>query len=225
MILGPLLGLILGFADYATEGLFRKTNEAKMKFISFAAGISVSYVFLILLPEIYTGASAISPLLFFPVLIGFALFHLLEKFIRQHHSWHHYKKEHELVHEILSFLYFFVVGFVIAKLAKYGMEGALLLFVPLFFHIIIDSLPKKVTKHQLLRAFFASSPFLGSIAGSFVETSRAVNVSLLGIVGGALLYIIVRESLPKERDGKPMYFLVGLLSFTVLILFLWNGFN
>ena len=225
MILGQVLGLVLGFADYITEGMFRTTDEAKTKFISFAAGVSVSYLFLILMPEIYSGALEINRFLFFSVLIGFATFHLLEKHIRQKETWHDYKKHHELIHEVMSFVYFLVVGFVIVKLLEYNVTHGILLFIPLLFHIVIDSLPKKVTKHHMLRAFFSSAPFIGALAGSFIASNKLIDLSLLGLVGGALLYTVVRESLPRERDGKPIYFVVGVLAFTVLILFLWNGFN
>ena len=103
-----------------------------------------------------------------------------------------------------------------------GNLPAVLLFIPIMLHIIIDSLPRRHTKKHHLRALSASSPFLGAILASFVDIGQTGNIILLGLVGGALLYIVVRESLPREREGKPMYFISGLLLFTVLILLLWN---
>jgi len=223
MVVGYILALILSIVDFFTEGLFSKASPIKMKFISFSAGISVSYIFLVLLPEIYSGAITINKLLFLAVLFGFGVFHLIEKYIRQNFTGPALRKEHRLIHSSTSFVYFFVVGFLLVKLV--GSDGnlsAILLFVPIMLHIVIDSLPRRHTKKYHLRALSASSPFLGAILATFVDVGNIGNVILLGIVGGALLYTVVRESLPRDREGKPLYFITGVLLFTVLILLLWN---
>jgi hypothetical protein len=223
MVVGLILALILSIVDFFTEGLFSKASPNKMKFISVSAGVSVSYIFLVLLPEIYTGSIAINKLLFLAILFGFGLFHLIEKFIRQNFTGPALRKEHRLVHSTTSFVYFFVVGFLLVKLAgQNGIVSSVLLFTPIMLHIVIDSLPRRHTKKHYLRGLSASSPFLGAILASFIDIGQTGNMILLGIVGGALLYTVVRESLPREREGKPMYFITGLLVFTVLILLLWN---
>jgi len=222
MVLGQILALILSLVDFFTEGLFAKASQFKIKLISFAAGVSVSYIFLSLLPEIYSGAMSISKLLFLPILFGFSVFHLLEKHIRQAYSRGAFRKEHQLIHTTTSFIYFLVVGFILVKITKSSSVSGMLLFIPILFHIVIDSLPRRATKKLHLRIFFASSAFLGSIIASFVELGKTVNLTLLGVVGGALLYTVIRESLPKERKGRPLYFTIGLLLFTVLIMLLWN---
>jgi len=223
MAVGLVLALILSIVDFFTEGLFSKASPNKMKFISISAGVSVSYIFLILLPEIYKGAMALNRLLFLAILFGFGAFHIIEKYIRQNFVGPALRKEHRLVHSSTSFVYFFVVGFLLVKLTESaGNLSAVLLFIPITLHIIIDSLPRRHTKKPHLRALSASSPFLGAILASFFDVGRTGNVILLGIVGGALLYTVVRESLPRDREGKPMYFISGLLFFTVLILLLWN---
>ena len=223
MVVGYVLALILSIVDFFTEGLFSKVSQNKMKFISVSAGVSVSYIFLILLPEIYSGSMEISKLLFLAILFGFGVFHLIEKYIRQNFTGPALRKEHRLVHSLTSFVYFFVVGFLLVKLTEQnGDLGAVLLFIPIALHIIIDSLPRRHTKNHYLRALSASSPFLGAILASFIDVGKTGEVILLGIVGGALLYTVVRESLPREREGRPMYFITGLLVFTILILLLWN---
>ena len=222
MIVGYILALLLSIVDFFTEGLFSKASPNKMKFISFSAGVSVSYIFLILLPEIYSDAVTINKLLFLAVLFGFGVFHIVEKYIRQNFTGPELRKEHRIVHSLTSFVYFFVVGFILLKLTESSALNAVLLFVPITLHIVIDSLPRRSTKKHHLRAISASSPFLGAIAATFIDVGETGNVALLGIVGGALLYTVIRESLPREVKGRLMYFVTGLLLFTVLILLLWN---
>ena len=103
MVIGHILALTLSVADFFTEGLFSKTSKNKMKFISFAAGISISYIFLILLPEIYNGGMEYSRLVFIAVLASFGVFHVIEKFIRQNFTGSDLRKEHILVHSGISF--------------------------------------------------------------------------------------------------------------------------
>jgi len=161
--------------------------------------------------------------LFLTILFGFGIFHLIEKYIRQNFTGPALRKEHRLIHSSTSFVYFFVVGFLLVKLAESDSGlSSVLLFVPIMLHIVIDSLPRRHTKKHHLRALSASSPFLGAITASFININTIGNVILLGVVGGALLYTVVRESLPRDREGKPLYFVTGLLLFTVLILLLWN---
>lgn len=223
MVVGYILALILSIVDFLTEGLFSKSSPNKMRFISASAGVSISYIFLILLPEIYIGSIKISKLLFLSILFGFGVFHIVEKYIRQNFTGPALRKEHRLIHSFTSFSYFFVVGFLLVKLVQDdGNASAILLFIPIMLHIIIDSLPRRHTKKHHLRALSASSPFLGAILASFVNVGNVGNIILLGVVGGALLYTVVRESLPREREGRPIYFITGLLLFTVIILLLWN---
>jgi hypothetical protein len=223
MVIGHILALALSVIDFFTEGLFSKASPSKMKFISFAAGVSVSYIFLVMLPKVYGGAIGLSNLLFLAILFGFGTFHIVEKYIRQNFTGPDLRKEHKVIHSITSFIYFYAVGFILVELTEVNSLDSLLLFIPISLHIIIDSLPRRATKKHHLRAISASSPFLGAITASFVGIGQAGNVALEGIVGGALLYTVVRESLPRERLGKPIYFITGMLLFTVLILALWDA--
>lgn len=222
MALGYILALALSIIDFFTEGLFSKPSPNKMKFISFSAGVSVSYIFLIMLPEIYIEGVSINRLLFLAVLFGFGIFHIIEKYIRQNFTGPELRKEHRFVHSATSFIYFFVVGFILVKITEANIVDSTLLFIPIALHIIIDSLPRRSTKKYHLRVLHASSAFLGAIAAGFIDIGAAGNTALLGFVGGGLLYMVVRESLPRGREGKPLYFVMGLLLFTAVIMVLWN---
>ena len=226
MVFGILLAFVLSVVDFATEGLFSKANQNKMKFISFAAGVSVAYIFLILLPEIYTRSLEINRLLLLAVLFGFALFHIIEKYIRQNYHGNKLRKEHYLAHSAISFVYFLVVGYILAEVTANNLTDGILLFVPVALHIIIDSLPRRATKNLWVRLFSSSSSVLGASIYLLIDLGPVEDTVLLGVVGGGLLYHVIRESLPKDREGKPMFFITGLLLFTVLILLLWNiGFD
>ena len=59
------LGLValLTIADYISEGKF-KNSKIKEKVVSLGAGISTTYIFLHLFPNLYTGTQELSRFLF-----------------------------------------------------------------------------------------------------------------------------------------------------------------
>jgi zinc transporter ZupT len=40
---------------------------------------------------------------------------------------------------------------------------------------------------------------------------------LFSFISGVILYTIVREVIPEKEKGKPLYFLIGFVGFTVVI--------
>tara|TARA_Y100000310_G_scaffold72523_1_gene68580 strand:+ start:4019 stop:4705 length:687 start_codon:yes stop_codon:yes gene_type:complete len=222
MAYGILLAFILSAVDYFTEGFFSRSNKFKIKFISLASGVSMAYLLLILFPEVYRGAVKYGSMLSLSVLFGFGVFHIIEKYIRQNYSNKRFEKWHHIMHSYSTFIYFAMVGYLIVKIADRNTLDGMLFFIPLLFHIIIDSLPQKMIKNNFHRVFFASSALIGGIISKYVISSEIVNIALLGIVAGALLYTITRESIPRGNKGDPAYFLLGTLLFTAIILVIWN---
>ena len=80
------MGIILAVAHYFNEKIHLEDPQKKKRLVSFVAGVSITYIFLLLLPEIYKGINLLSEFLFLFILSGFALFHLIEKHVYQHES-------------------------------------------------------------------------------------------------------------------------------------------
>ncbi|MBT4351525.1 hypothetical protein HOD20_03280 [archaeon] len=222
MVFGYILALGLSVIDFITEGMFSKRSVHKPKFVSFSSGLSVSYLLIVLLPGIYISANEFSKLLFLPILFGFGVFHIVEKYISQHFTGGKARKEHNIFHSVVSFTNFFIVGYLLVRASERSMVEGVLLFIPVTFHIVIDSLPKQISKNKFKRALSTSSAFMGAIAAFYINVGDIGNIILFSIVGGSLLYIVIRESIPEHGKGKPMYFTMGLLLFTLLVLMLWN---
>ena len=85
VLISLFLGIALVIIHYYSELIhLHSTKRTTTSFLSFAAGISVAYLFLYLLPELTAGIKHLDNLLFFFLLAGFTLFHLVEKYIYQH---------------------------------------------------------------------------------------------------------------------------------------------
>jgi len=217
------LTFALGVIDFLSEGHFMRTKGVfKQRLVSFAAGISVAYLFLHLFPQLYSsiiGADqSYQQLTFFLMMAGFISYHIIEKWIYQHARRDEIVKEVEIEHSLTLFFYHFIIGFVFVSLLHDGLENGLLYFIPLSLHIIINALPHS---HRFrgngVRLFFTSAPLLGAVVGSFFILPTLVQTTLLGLIAGILLFIEAREIVPKRRGESIAFFMVGVALFTVVI--------
>lgn len=218
-----ILGVILAITHFYSNNLHKMLSKIKDKILSFAAGISVAYIFLVLLPDIYQGSDSLINLVF--VLIGFALFHLAEKHVYQHKSVVKKIREFKEIHSTVFFLYHIVIGIVLFNLIEKDLIKGSLVFFPILFHTSIsiaslNQIHKNIKENTLVRLILSVSTLLGIlIAIYFLISTNIINI-LLGFVGGTLFYIVIREEIPKERQEKTKYFILGLLIYTLLILML-----
>ena len=103
MVVSIAFGTIIGIAHYFNELFSLKSEKYRNKIISFSAGISITYIFLHLLPEFI--AAQINRFIFLSILLGFVIFHLVEKYIYQHSSEDKLLKELAIEDSITSFIY------------------------------------------------------------------------------------------------------------------------
>ena len=78
-------------------------------------------------------------------------------------------------------------------------------------------------KESRTREFLQSASALGGIAlGLLLELFSSFDLELVFIlysfISGVILYTIVREVIPEKEKGKPLYFVIGALGFTIIIM-------
>ena len=179
VIISLALGFFLGFIHFIGEGIRIPEGSKHYHIISFASGISIGYLFLDLLPHTYDAAEHLKGGVFFFLLIGFALVHLVEKYFYQHAGAAQLKHEFKTFHSITFFVYYFLAGFVVVELVqKSVLEGILFVF--------------PVTLHAGL-----SSASLSEIHGRFKPTlSERILLSLATPAG-----VLLAFAFPSHRDG------------------------
>ena len=225
MVFAIILGVILGIAHYLSEMICTAFSKHRDIFLSFVAGISVSYVFVELLPSLFHPDASLRTLIFLFMLLGFFLFHIFEKFIYQHSKTSLLVKELTKLHSFGFFVYHFVIGIILVHFLSMGFKSAILFFIPAFFYSLIGEVSlheihSSLKKRWYWKFFLALSTLLGVVLATFVFLPLAVNLVLLGFVGGALVYVVIRDSIPKEREGNLLTFTAGVVLYTFLILFL-----
>ena len=102
------LGLIIILVHFFSDRFL----ISKGKFLSFATGISITYIFLYLFPEVVKSTVANS---FIFVLVGFAVLRVLEVHLHRHHSMNIMKRELKELHAAVFFVYHFFISAIIVS--------------------------------------------------------------------------------------------------------------
>ena len=224
-ILSLILAGILSFADYITENIFSKKLRKNRKLISFAAGVAISYIILRLLPEISSYAIIDGRRIFLFVLFGFVSLNLVEQYLyKEVGKLKHSLEYHKSIHVTYFFIYNFFIGLVLVIFASKGLMQVLLFFIPFLLYIIVEILPQEFEfKNQAFRIFYSLAPLFGAVVGiNSIDFINSVFGSLISFIAGTLLYIVIRESLPSDKAEKPLYFLIGVLFYALIIFVSWN---
>ena len=220
----PLVFATLVSLVYILSNKFQiRHKENKQKIISFAAGVSITYLLLDFYPRFTEGALEISNYLFLAVLFGFTIHHIIEKEIYLHHHKHGLVKMLTLEENIFSYVYHVVVGIVLVYLTKISIFDGTLYFATILAYTFVSTLPTKPHSSHKLSFMLASSTILGAVLGLLLAPVMPVwtQFLLMGLAIGVLLFTVVRHHIPFGRHGRVDYFILGFIMYAVLILFSW----
>ncbi|MBN2043340.1 MAG: hypothetical protein JW754_06070 [Candidatus Aenigmarchaeota archaeon] len=225
--LALLFGVFIALAHFFSEKFLDVIEEKRKKVMSFVAGISLTYVFLLLMPEIYNFGGILDRYILFLLLVGFAGFHIIEKHIYQHEKKEKLHEQLKLVHSVTFFFYHFLIGFILLNLMKDNVVVGVMFLIPIFFHSVMSGASLKgihvsIRERMMLKIMLSCSTLLGVVIGYVFFVPMFLIDSMLGFVVGAFLYIVIRDSLPRETKGDAIYFISGLVVYTIIIFFIWN---
>ncbi len=230
MILSIILSSLIGLGHYLSDRFCLTCSKYKNEIISFTAGVSITYIFLQLLPELYMGVAVLNRFLFIFVLVGFVLFHLVEKYIYQSIPHNKVSNDLKLAHSMGLTIYYIVVGIVLVKFVNKSAIEGILFFIPVFLHAIISSL----SSHGIHGLYGPSYPnkrginllqsvaaIIGVVISLSIIIPDQVSFALMGIVAGLLLFIVTRDILPKDKKGNPLFFVLGVVLYGSIIILIW----
>lgn len=230
MILSYILGLLLGAASFFSKDFLKKFEKKKSKFTSFTVGLSTVYVFLQLLPEAYQGISTYGFLLFISTLFGFSIFHIGERLITKYDRKTKTYRHLAILHLLIFFFYHAIVGITLVELLQRKMLSGILFALSLSFiylttSVLFEELHAKKGSHVLIKRILSAGTFLlGVIIAELFHINMVIVFPALGFISGVLIYIIGKEILPLQKASNPIYFTMGVILYT-LILILLNAYG
>lgn len=192
--------------------------------ISFGAGVSITYIFVLMLPEFHKIVSESSELIFAFPLVGFSSIHIIEKYIaKSDFSSNKVRREYTEIHSLVLFAYHGAIGYLIASLSSQSLASGILFILPLMIHIGVSSfslseLHQSLSKRIESKIMISSAPVLGvSLFHSGIISEHFFN-PIFGTLIGILFYVAIRDSIPDGREGRPNEYLLGTIIYLAIII-------
>jgi len=213
-----VLAGILVLVHVFSEEYSKHVEKFHVHTLSFSAGLFLGIIFLNLLPEAFKGMTLLGENIFLLMLSGFVLFHLGEKYIYQHiKDKNRLLKNLGSIHALGYFVNHFVVG--IALFLAFKQESffsGFLIFITLLLHSFSSSLSlnhidKHFNRKSLSGFFLPLSPLFGVAFAYFLNPTAFLYYAIFSFVIGAMLYVVIRDAIPRKENGKPVHFLIGAL--------------
>lgn len=226
------------FLSTTAGGLFGIKNRDRLHLImSFTAGVLLGVCFLDILPEAFhiitQNSLNITPFSVM-IVIGFLIFHILEKSVTIHHSHEEEYADHKhptigLIGALGLSFHSFLDGVGIGLGFQVDPHVGLLIAVAVIAHDFSDGLNtvtimlthKNKTKKAYIMLFVdAIAPILGVLATFLFTIPESGLVMYLGFFMGFLLYIGASDLLPEAHSKHSSYKMIGLTILGALFIFL-----
>lgn len=233
---------LLAFCSTLCGGLFAlKFRHQLNSFLAFAAGMILGVVAFDIFPEIIEQVRVFN---FNPVevmvalVVGFLLFHVLEKTILIHHAHEEDYAEHKHPQVgILSALaligHSFMDGLAIGLGFQINTAVGLMIAVAVISHAFTDGIntitlmlnhKNTPARAKIFLILDALAPLLGVATTFFFTFSPHFLILYLGFFAGFLLYIGASDILPEAHSQRSSYKLIGLTIFGTLFVFIITRF-
>ena len=187
---------------------------------SLSAGFTVSYFFIRLIPETMSNAYLTLNNIF--VVAGFTSLYVVEEVVYEREEVFGDIREgfKEVQTALLSF-YHLVVGMLLGFLSKQSSHELLLFYLPVLIHTAVNSLAVKEMHEEMLdnvyiKIFASFSTLGGVLLINLVSMPQKMLFSILGIVGGAFIYVVVHDALDPRKE-RPIGFVCGVTVFLFII--------
>ena len=133
------------------------------------------------------------------------------------------------------FAYHFLGGIIVVGLLAFDLIAGIFFFFFIWFRAIITYRSRSriiftdleiyeksdVKENQVKKYIQALASLFGVLLGLILDLVKFEYTELFYIlysfISGVILYTIVREVLPEKEKGKPIYFLIGFIAFTVVV--------
>jgi len=134
-----------------------------------------------------------------------------------------------------NFSYHLLVGIIVVGLLAIELIAGILFFLFAWFRAIITNNSERhiiftdleiyeiydIEKNITRRYILAFSNFIGVLIGLTLDLIAFEYTEmfyiLFSFLSGVILYSIVTEVIPEKEKGKPIYFLIGFVGFTIVI--------
>ena len=213
------------------------TTVPRSRWLSFASGISVAYVFVHLLPELAEGQEALAEAevfggvveeghIWLMALLGLAAFYGLERAAKASREANEQGGEGDetepgvfWLHTVSFALYNVLVGYLLGRSGVGAGLGTFWFAMALHFFVNDYGLRQdhKDQYSRVGRWVLAVAVVGGTALGLAVDVHEAVLAGLVAFLGGGVVLNVLKEELPEERESRFVPFALGTAAYAALL--------
>lgn len=240
LIYSGLAAALLALVHLLAERL-RFSALPRSKWLSFAGGISVTYVFIHILPELQEQQHVLREAWgeflkyhsYLIALLGLAIFYGLEraaKLSRESKRQLDTASESDLSDSIYEIhigsfaLYNALIGYLLVHREDDSRLALFYFFLAMAFHFVVNDyglVEHYRNQYRRQGRWIVSLAIIGGfIVGALTEIPESWIAVLFAFVAGSTILNVLKEELPEERKSNFWAFLLGLAAYTGLLLLL-----
>lgn len=211
----------------------------RSRWLSFAGGVSVAYVFLHLLPELAAGQEAIAergPLLgvaerhvYLVALFGLAAFYGLERLAARSRAEHRERTGDDCappgvfrVHVASFAFYNALVGYLLLRGESESLRSLLLFAAAMGLHFVINDFGLREHHRReydrVGRWVLSAGVLAGCAVGYAAPLPEAAVSAATAFLAGGIILNVLKEEVPDERGSRFGSLLLGMALYTALLL-------
>ena len=241
IIITFLFTIGLMFVHIFSKKLHFLLSDKRHQFLSLSSGVAVAYVFVHLLPELNTYQEILENTLDNKILIlledhiymiamfGLVVFYCLELIVRKMKHVNKAEENEEAsmrifqIHIGMFFIYNTIIGYLLVRGEYDGFLGQTFYFIAMAVHFITNDWSLRTSHNDVYdrygRWLLALAVLLGWTAGTLLGIQEVMVSLLAAFIAGAIILNVLKEELPENRLSSLRAFLLGVVFYTLLILF------
>lgn len=243
-----LLTVLTGIGAFFLAGIHFFTKKLKLSYIprskilSIAGGISIAYIFVYMLPELTEWQEKFAEQatsewvtflehhLYFISLLGLTFFYGLERAARSSQQSDRKNNEEEppsnvnifWVH-ILSFTaYNFLIGYLLVHGKEQEFSSLVFFIFAMGFHFLVNDYSlfdhHKQDYERSGRWIISAAIIVGWLVGILTQIQEVYMAVIFAFVAGGVIMNVLKEELPAQREGKFWFFILGVVTYSVLLI-------
>lgn len=236
--LAALLALGLALVHLGAGRLRLAGRIPRSRWLSFAGGTAIAYVFVHLLPELEAAGRAIEasetvPLVlverhvYLIALAGFGAFYGLERLVTRSRETGVNGASGGLstagvfwVHVGSFAVYNVLIGYSLSD--RESARAAVLFAIAMGFHFVVNDAGFRGHHagryDRFGRWLLAIAVLVGAGLGIAVDVDEVAVAAILAFLGGGVILNVIKEELPEERESRFGSFAVGAVSYATVLL-------
>ena len=214
-------------------------RQPRSRWLSFAGGVAVGYVFLHLLPELAAHGRSFSSelgleellaesLVYALALTGLVVFYGTERAMKMSRGRRQAEEGRDRpergifwLHIAASSVLIFIIGYLLNHREDMSIDGLALFFIAMLLHFVTADFGSRHDHPELYdrqaRWVLVAATMGGWLFGLVVEIPTVAIGGLFAFVGGAIILVVLKEELPEERQSYFLPFLGGAAAYALLV--------